>query len=133
MMYNNWGMLGYAGAWSILFVPLILWSLFWKAWALWTAARRGEKIWFGVLMIINTAGILEILYIFVFCKTKMGDYCRHWCCQKKGECCQGEKCTGDSTCQCSSCKSDSCTGKEGCACSECKVKTSEPPQSPQMN
>ena len=51
----------------ILFFPIILlWSIFWKAWALWTAARKGSKIWFGALLIINTFGLLEIAYIYYF-------------------------------------------------------------------
>lgn len=58
------------GGFSFLFVILMLWSLFWKAWALWIAARRGEKVWFGVMLVVNTVGILEILYIYVFSKDK---------------------------------------------------------------
>jgi len=55
---------------GLMFFVLMLWSLFWKAWALWVAARRGEKIWFGVMLVVNTVGILEILYIYVFSKDK---------------------------------------------------------------
>jgi len=54
------------------FIPFIfiavLWSLFWKGWALWLAARRGEKVWFIVFLIVNTLGILEIIYIFFVAK-----------------------------------------------------------------
>jgi len=53
-----------------LIMVLILWSLFWKAWALWISARRGEKIWFGAILVFNTVGILEILYIYIFSKDK---------------------------------------------------------------
>jgi len=42
----------------------------WKGWALWVAARQNSKPWFVVLLIINTLGILEILYIFIFSKPK---------------------------------------------------------------
>jgi Family of unknown function (DUF5652) len=42
---------------------LLLWSLLWKAAALWVAARRGQKAWFIILMIVNTLGILEIIYL----------------------------------------------------------------------
>jgi hypothetical protein len=49
---------------------VIVWSLVWKIWSLWIAARRSQKIWFGVLMVVNTMGILEILYIFIFSKMK---------------------------------------------------------------
>jgi hypothetical protein len=45
-------------------LALVIWSIPWKGFALWKSARRGEKIWFMVLLIINTAGILEILYLF---------------------------------------------------------------------
>ena len=47
---------------------LIVWSIFWKGWALWIAARRGETKWFIALLILNTAGLLDIFYIFVIAK-----------------------------------------------------------------
>jgi hypothetical protein len=43
-----------------------LWSLAWKGLALWKAARSGSKWWFVILLIVNTFGILDILYIYVF-------------------------------------------------------------------
>ena len=43
---------------------ITLWSLPFKAVALWKAANRGEKIWFVVLLVVNTAAILEIFYLF---------------------------------------------------------------------
>jgi hypothetical protein len=53
---------------AILFLPLflafILWTLAWKGWALWIAARNGHKWWFVALLVINTLAILEIIYIF---------------------------------------------------------------------
>lgn len=48
----------------------IIWTLSWKGAALWKAARNGSKGWFVVLLVINTLGILEIIYIFAFSKTK---------------------------------------------------------------
>ena len=53
-----------------LFFVLIAWSIVWKGMALWTAARAGSKPWFVALLIVNTAGILDILYIFVFSRAK---------------------------------------------------------------
>lgn len=55
-----------AGIWTIL----MIWSLIWKGLALWKAAGRKEKWWFVALLVINTIGILEILYLFVFSKSK---------------------------------------------------------------
>ncbi|MFH0852382.1 MAG: DUF5652 family protein [bacterium] len=51
---------------------LLAWSVIWKGIALWKAARNGHKIWFFVLLILNTVGILEILYIFIWGKKKSG-------------------------------------------------------------
>lgn len=45
-------------------VVLIIWSLIWKGLALWKAARLGSKPWFVVLLIVNTLGLLEIIYFF---------------------------------------------------------------------
>jgi len=53
---------------GILLVIVILWSIVWKGMALWKAAREGSKPWFIVLLIVNTFGILEILYLYVFSK-----------------------------------------------------------------
>jgi len=53
-----------------LIALLMLWSMVWKGWALWIAARKNSLAWFIILLIFNTLGILEILYIFIF--SKMG-------------------------------------------------------------
>jgi hypothetical protein len=45
-------------------VPLLLWSAFWKALALWHSARRVDTVWFVVFVVVNTAGILEIAYLY---------------------------------------------------------------------
>ena len=47
-----------------------LWSIFWKGLALWHAARRGQQWWFLAFLVVNTAGILEIIYLFGFLKLK---------------------------------------------------------------
>lgn len=51
--------------------PLIIWSLFWKGLALWRAGARKEKTWFIVLFLVNTAGILEIIYLLTRKKIKI--------------------------------------------------------------
>ena len=51
----------------------ILWSIMWKGLALWHAARRGEPWWFIALLIINTLGILEIIYLFFVAKLKFNE------------------------------------------------------------
>lgn len=49
---------------------VLTWVIIWKGLALWKAAGRKEKWWFVALLVINTIGILEILYLFVFSKSK---------------------------------------------------------------
>jgi len=39
-----------------------------KGYALWLSAKRDQKWWFIVLLVVNTAGILEIIYIVFFAK-----------------------------------------------------------------
>ena len=53
---------------GVIIAVAIVWSLVWKGLALWKAARNGATAWFVVLLIVNTVGILEILYIYVFSK-----------------------------------------------------------------
>lgn len=54
---------------SILLFALAIWSIVWKGVALWIAAKEDQKYWFIALLVLNTAGILEIIYIFFFSAT----------------------------------------------------------------
>ena len=54
--------------WLILI--LVLWTLPWKGAALWRAAKNNQKMWFLIIFIFNTLGILEIVYLFIFSKKK---------------------------------------------------------------
>ena len=55
---------------SWLFVPLLIWTIPWGGVALWKAARNDSKPWFIALLLINTVGLLEIIYIFYFSHKK---------------------------------------------------------------
>ncbi|MBU2577874.1 hypothetical protein KKA69_03495 [Patescibacteria group bacterium] len=48
-------------AFKIIF---LLWALFWKGLALWKTASKRHLLWFIFILVFNTLGILEILYIF---------------------------------------------------------------------
>lgn len=54
----------------IALLPIIavaaLWTLIIKGYALWHAARNGQKWWFIALLIVNTLGILEVIYLIWF-------------------------------------------------------------------
>ena len=84
-----------------LFLLLVLVSLALKGFALWHAAKRGEKWWFVALLLINTMGILELVYLIFFAKVwgkgccmgsgdkKVCDGCGKKCadCNCEGGCC----------------------------------------------
>ncbi len=51
-------------------LAFVLWSVIWKGLALWHSARRKEPWWFVIMLVVNTAGILEIIYLFFVAKHK---------------------------------------------------------------
>lgn len=51
-------------------ILLVLWEIPWKGVALWKAAKNNDIAWFIILMIVNTVGILEILYIYIWSNKK---------------------------------------------------------------
>jgi len=53
-----------------LLLIIFVWSAVWKLLALWKSARRKNVVWFIILAIINTVGVLEILYIYIFSEIK---------------------------------------------------------------
>ena len=53
-----------------LLTVIVIWSIAWKAIATWHAARNSQLGWFIALFIINTVGILEIIYLAFFAKRK---------------------------------------------------------------
>lgn len=55
---------------SLLIALLLIWSLTWKGFALWKSARNNQPVWFVCLLVMNTLGILEILYISFFQRNK---------------------------------------------------------------
>jgi len=51
---------------ALLFSVLTVWTVIWKGIALWKSARNNQTAWFVILLLVNTVGILEIVYIFFF-------------------------------------------------------------------
>lgn len=56
---------------QIAFFLIFLWSLIWKGIALWKAAKSNQKNWFISLLVLNTLGILELVYLFYYAKSKV--------------------------------------------------------------
>lgn len=54
----------------ILIVVLVVWTVAIKGVALWKSARNGHTAWFVVLLLVNTIGILELIYLLGFAKKR---------------------------------------------------------------
>lgn len=57
---------GFMSALMPLFLVALLWMVIIKGYALWHAARNSQKWWFIALLVINTVGILEVIYLIWF-------------------------------------------------------------------
>lgn len=78
MMFSQFLNTGSVYTFTMPFPPfvmalIVIWSLIWKGVALWKSARNCQKWWFIALLIINTVGILEIVYLAFF--QKKCDHC----------------------------------------------------------
>lgn len=56
---------------GMLIAALAIWSIPWKGYALWIAAKNGHKWWFIIILVANTIAILEIIYIFGYGRPAM--------------------------------------------------------------
>lgn len=65
----------FSNGWIVFaLVAFLIWTLFWKGPALWKSARRGDTAWFVTLLLLNTVGILDILYLFIFSRKERNDH-----------------------------------------------------------
>lgn len=46
----------------------LVWTLIWKGLALWRSGQNGQSLWFVVLFVVNTLGILDIVYLLWFAR-----------------------------------------------------------------
>jgi magnesium-transporting ATPase (P-type) len=47
---------------------IVLWDVVWRGVSLWRAGRNGQKYWFVALLLVNSLGILPIIYLKFFQK-----------------------------------------------------------------
>lgn len=59
-MQGNWG---FPEHWLNWIIPLAILDFVLKAFSLWRSARREEKVWFIALLIVNSLGILPVIYL----------------------------------------------------------------------
>jgi hypothetical protein len=70
-MENSFGLMSFFGFGALGFLTIGIIGfliaaivIILKGYSLWHAARRGEKGWFIALLLINTFGILELVYLY---------------------------------------------------------------------
>lgn len=51
-----------------LLIPVVVWDVIIRGFALWKSANYGQKGWFIALLIVNSIGILPIIYLLFFQK-----------------------------------------------------------------
>lgn len=55
---------------ALLVLILAMWGIVWKLLALYRAGANRSKGWFIVLGLVNTLGVLEILYLLIFSRSR---------------------------------------------------------------
>lgn len=53
---------------ALIVVIIIIWESIWKGIGLWRAAKNNQLNWFIAIFILNTLGILPIVYLKFFQK-----------------------------------------------------------------
>ncbi|MFH0937071.1 MAG: DUF5652 family protein [Candidatus Daviesbacteria bacterium] len=66
-MFPNFPVISFSdNGWIVLLI--VIWEFVWKGFGLWYAARNNQRNWFIAMLIINTVGILPIIYLKFFQK-----------------------------------------------------------------
>ncbi len=52
--------------WMLGLAVVLAWTIFWKGLGMWHAARNKQKYWFIAMLVLNTAGLLPIIYLLWF-------------------------------------------------------------------
>ena len=63
----------FSSPYAFLVLALTIWILVWKGFALYRAGANRSPIWFTVLLVVNTLGILEMVYLFAISKKTPSD------------------------------------------------------------
>ena len=54
----------------VLIVIISIWEMVWKGLGCWKAGNKKDKYWFIAIFVLNTAGILPIIYLYLKRKNK---------------------------------------------------------------
>ena len=49
----------------MLIAVIAIWDMIWKGFALWRASKNNDQNWFIAMIVINSVGILPIIYLLM--------------------------------------------------------------------
>lgn len=49
----------------MIIAAVAIWDMIWKGFALWRASKNGHQNWFIAILVINSVGILPIVYLLM--------------------------------------------------------------------
>lgn len=55
---------------AVLLLVLLIWTVIWQGLGLWRSSRSGQRNWFIAMLIVNSAGILPIVFLLFFWKDR---------------------------------------------------------------
>lgn len=53
---------------KLIAILVLIWKLIWKGLGLWRAGKFEQKNWFIAILLLDTFGIIEIVYLFKYAK-----------------------------------------------------------------
>jgi len=53
-----------------LLLVAVAWTVAWKGASLWRAAKNDSKPWFITLLLTNTLGVLDAIYLFIVARRR---------------------------------------------------------------
>ncbi len=74
---DNEGIKEILSAYMPLIVVLAVWEAVWKLLGMWRAGRNNQPVWFICIALINTLGILPIVYLVMQKKARKDVSPRH--------------------------------------------------------
>ena len=56
---------GFLGVFWFMLIPFLIIDIILKGFALWKSAKKGQRVWFIALLVVNSAGILPLIYLLL--------------------------------------------------------------------
>jgi hypothetical protein len=63
-MHTLQHVIGHLDFWYPIVLFIIVWDIVWRLVTMWKAGRNNDFVWFICIAILNTLGILPIIYYF---------------------------------------------------------------------